>query len=97
MEGDLCWERKVRRFARRGVGADPLLGGKREQLVRAACEVLDKNMMIRFDENTGLMSYTELGRIASHLYIQNGTMELFIHVSTGSKRDWKEVVPRRRL
>ena len=34
-------------------------------------------MMIRFDENTGLMQFTETGRIASHLYITHETIELY--------------------
>eukprot|EP00906_Rhabdomonas_costata_P036183 RCo050792 len=59
------------------LAGDPLLGGKREQLIRDAAKRLDETRMIRFNEETGLMSHTELGRIASHLYIQWQTIELF--------------------
>jgi hypothetical protein len=33
--------------------------------------------MIRFDERSGNLAVTELGRIASHYYIQNETIEHF--------------------
>ena len=37
---------------------------------------LDKAHMIRFDERTGYLHSTDLGRIASHFYIKYDTMEV---------------------
>eukprot|EP01127_Copromyxa_protea_P008859 TRINITY_DN2045_c0_g2_i1.p1 TRINITY_DN2045_c0_g2~~TRINITY_DN2045_c0_g2_i1.p1 ORF type:complete len:2126 (-),score=516.29 TRINITY_DN2045_c0_g2_i1:21-6239(-) len=56
---------------------DPLLYKKRTELIVAAAKQLDKCRMIRFEERAGNFSVTELGRIASHYYIQYETIELF--------------------
>jgi len=56
---------------------DRLLHGKRVELITSAANRLDKCKMIRFEERTGQFSVTELGRIASHFYIQNETIYHF--------------------
>ena len=38
---------------------------------------LDKNKMIRFDERTGYLHATDLGRTASQFYINHETIEVF--------------------
>lgn len=47
---------------------DPVLEQHREGLVRIAARLLDKNRMLRFDEATGSLNPTDLGRTASHFY-----------------------------
>eukprot|EP01126_Amoeba_proteus_P012623 TRINITY_DN1519_c1_g1_i3.p1 TRINITY_DN1519_c1_g1~~TRINITY_DN1519_c1_g1_i3.p1 ORF type:complete len:1370 (-),score=289.41 TRINITY_DN1519_c1_g1_i3:112-4221(-) len=56
---------------------DPFLMKKRIDLITAAARRLDTCKMIRFEERTGNFSTTELGRIASHYYIQHETIEHF--------------------
>nr|CAH0109762.1 unnamed protein product [Daphnia galeata] len=56
---------------------DPHLGGKRRELIVLAARSLDKARMIRFEEKTGLLHATDLGRTASHFYIKYDTVEIF--------------------
>ena len=49
---------------------------RRELIVKAARE-LDKAHMIRFEEATGYLHITDLGRTASHFYIKHATVEVF--------------------
>lgn len=44
---------------------DPQLGNKRHQLVQSAAKKLVEAKMIEFDEFTGKMAVTDLGRIAA--------------------------------
>lgn len=59
------------------VEADNTLEKKRRELIRAAAMNLDKARMIRFNERTGDMNVTDLGRTASHFYIKYDTVEVF--------------------
>lgn len=56
---------------------DPNLERKRKELVDHAAKTLDKAQMIRYDERTGDLSATDLGRIASHFYLKYDTVEIF--------------------
>lgn len=56
---------------------DPHLGGKRRELIVTAARALDKARMIRFEERTGMLHATDLGRTASHFYIKYDTVEIF--------------------
>ncbi|XP_074644659.1 activating signal cointegrator 1 complex subunit 3-like [Tubulanus polymorphus] len=56
---------------------DPTLENHRRELVVIAGRALDKAHMIRFDERTGYMACTDLGRTASHFYIKYETVEVF--------------------
>lgn len=56
---------------------DPNLQQHREDLIRIAARSLDKAHMIRFDEITGSLNPTDLGRTASHYYIKYDTIETF--------------------
>lgn len=60
--------------------ADPSLNRKRVELIVNAAKRLDSCHMARFDERSGNLSVTDLGRVASHYYIANGSIETFNHV-----------------
>ncbi|XP_011087302.1 DExH-box ATP-dependent RNA helicase DExH14 [Sesamum indicum] len=57
--------------------ADPSLSLKQRALVSDAARALDKAKMMRFDEKSGNFYCTELGRIASHFYIQYSSVETY--------------------
>ncbi|KAK3015087.1 hypothetical protein RJ639_006649 [Escallonia herrerae] len=57
--------------------ADPSLSLKQRALVTDAARALDKAKMMRFDEKSGNFYCTELGRIASHFYIQYSSVEIY--------------------
>uniref|UniRef100_A0A5B7ARQ6 RNA helicase n=1 Tax=Davidia involucrata TaxID=16924 RepID=A0A5B7ARQ6_DAVIN len=57
--------------------ADPSLSLKQRALVADAARALDKAKMMRFDEKSGNFYCTELGRIASHFYIQYSSVETY--------------------
>ncbi|KAL5077954.1 hypothetical protein RYX36_016938 [Vicia faba] len=59
------------------VMADPALSSKQRSLVIDAARSLDKAKMMRFDEKSGNFYCTELGRIASHFYIQYSSVETY--------------------
>ncbi|KAL6995088.1 activating signal cointegrator 1 complex subunit [Sarracenia purpurea var. burkii] len=56
---------------------DPSLTLKQRALVADAARALDKAKMMRFDEKSGNFYCTELGRIASHFYIQYSSVETY--------------------
>ncbi|KAH8676320.1 Sec63 Brl domain-containing protein [Xylariales sp. PMI_506] len=56
---------------------DEALEQKRVDLVHSAAVVLKKANLITYDEKTGKMKATELGRIASHYYITHGSMDTY--------------------
>lgn len=58
---------------------DPLLEDHRRNLICNAAQRLDKAKMIRFDENTGYLCPTDLGRVASNFYIKYDTVEVIAH------------------
>ena len=65
---------------------DGALENKRYELIKSAVEKLDSYCMIRFDQKSGNLGVTDLGRIASHYYIQaesinNFNMMLNGHIS----------------
>lgn len=59
------------------VVADPSLSLKQRALITDAARALDKAKMMRFDEKSGNFYCTELGRIASHFYIQYSSVETY--------------------
>ncbi|KAG2374583.1 hypothetical protein C9374_010602 [Naegleria lovaniensis] len=59
------------------VQLDPTLTGTRRTLIEKACKVLQDSKMIIYDEKTGVVSATDLGRIASHYYIHYETIQLY--------------------
>ncbi|CRK35112.1 hypothetical protein BN1708_006627 [Verticillium longisporum] len=46
-------------------------------LIHSAASVLRKSNLVKYDEKTGKLQATELGRIASHYYITHGSMETY--------------------
>ena len=59
------------------VEEDPSLEIRRRQLVHTSAMALDKARMIRYNERTGDLNITDLGRTASHFYIKYDTVEVF--------------------
>ena len=49
---------------------DPQLLNETRRLVKDAAKLLDERRMIRYDPNSGNLAVTDLGRVASHFYIQ---------------------------
>lgn len=56
---------------------DPLLGSKRLALIRNSTKRLLETQMVKFDEVSGSLEATDLGRIASRYYIRNASIEVF--------------------
>uniref|UniRef100_A0A182NQQ9 Activating signal cointegrator 1 complex subunit 3 n=1 Tax=Anopheles dirus TaxID=7168 RepID=A0A182NQQ9_9DIPT len=56
---------------------DPSLEVKRRQLIHTAAMALDKARMLRYNDRTGDLNVTDLGRTASHFYIKYDTVEVF--------------------
>lgn len=61
---------------------DPVLMEWKRELVVGAARALDELRMIRFDEVTGMMAATDLGRTASHYYIRHDTVEVYAWTSS---------------
>ena len=55
-----------------------MLEQHRYDLIVVAGRKLDKAQMLRFEERTGFLYSTDLGRIASHFYIKYDTVEVRI-------------------
>lgn len=56
---------------------DEALEQKRVDLIHSAAAVLKKSNLVKYDEKTGKLQSTELGRIASHYYITHGSMDVY--------------------
>ncbi|EIE24813.1 Sec63-domain-containing protein [Coccomyxa subellipsoidea C-169] len=59
------------------LAADQRLDGRRKQLITDAARKLEKCKMARFDERSGQLYVTELGRVASHFYIRHKSIVAF--------------------
>ena len=57
--------------------SDPLLRNRSLELVKDAAKLLDRYKMIRYDPESGNLSVTDLGRVASHFYIQAESVARF--------------------
>ncbi|GAB1311291.1 Pre-mRNA-splicing helicase BRR2 [Madurella fahalii] len=66
---------------------DEALEQKRVDLIHSAATVLKKSNLIKYDEKTGKMQSTELGRIASHYYITHGSMDTYNKLIQPSMND----------
>ena len=49
----------------------------RKTLVSDAARELEKSKMARFDEKSGNLYVTELGRVASHFYIKHSSIVIY--------------------
>ena len=56
---------------------DPALLLHRRKLITNAARQLDSLRMVRFDERSGTLYPTEMGRVASHYYITHQSVEVF--------------------
>ncbi|XP_065206562.1 activating signal cointegrator 1 complex subunit 3 [Planococcus citri] len=56
---------------------DFTLFNKRKELIVHSAKILDKLRMIRYHEEIGKLSPTDLGRTASHFYVKYDTIEIF--------------------
>jgi pre-mRNA-splicing helicase BRR2 len=56
---------------------DAALEQKRVDLIHSAAMVLRKSNLIKYDEKSGRLQSTELGRIASHYYITAASMDTY--------------------
>jgi replicative superfamily II helicase len=56
---------------------DSGLIAKRKALITDAARELDKAKMMRFDEKSGNLYVTDLGRVASHFYIHYTSVETY--------------------
>lgn len=72
--------------------ADPSLSLKQRSFITDAARALDKAKMMRFDEKSGNFYCTELGRIASHFYIQYSSVETYNEMLRRHMND-SEVIP----
>lgn len=59
------------------VASDPMLEAHRRALLVDAARELEKSKMARFDERSGGLYVTEMGRVASHFYIRHATVMVF--------------------
>lgn len=57
---------------------DPTLDKKRRDLIIDAAKKLDLCRMIRFAEASETLSMTDLGRIASHYYIEHESIMVYL-------------------
>ena len=58
---------------------DNALEQKRVDLVHSAATVLEKSSLVKYDQKSGRLQTTELGRIASHYYITHNSMLTYNH------------------
>lgn len=56
---------------------DPALAQHRKELITTAARRLAECRMAVFDEKSGNLYVTEMGRVASHYYIQHGSIETY--------------------
>lgn len=56
---------------------DPLLESYRADLIHTAAVQLDRSGLVKYDRKSGHFQVTELGRIASHYYCTNETMQTY--------------------
>eukprot|EP00727_Mastigamoeba_balamuthi_P005510 m51a1_g1579 putative activating signal cointegrator 1 complex subunit 3 (2006) ;mRNA; r:104604-111515 len=59
------------------VSMDADLIQRRRSLITSTAKRLDRAKMIRFDQDSGVLAVANLGRVASHYYIQHESMDVF--------------------
>lgn len=59
------------------LAAEPDLMSKRRQFITDAARELERCKMARFDERSGNLYVTDLGRVASHFYIRHDSIVTF--------------------
>lgn len=71
---------------------DPHLAGHKRELLTNAARDLNAAQMLRFDERTGNLYVAELGRVASHFYLQYTSVQTYNQLLTKHMSD-SEVGP----
>jgi activating signal cointegrator complex subunit 3 len=61
---------------------DKNLHDDRRKLIEDAAKILAESKMAMYDEESGILSATDLGRVASHYYIHYDTIQLFNRLLT---------------
>ena len=56
---------------------DPMMVGRRHELVHAAATLLSRSNMVRYDKLAGTLQCTALGKIASHYYIKHQSIQVY--------------------
>lgn len=56
---------------------DPQLVSYRSRLISEAARLLDRSRMVRFDERSGNIYTAEMGRVSSHFYIRQASIETY--------------------
>ena len=56
---------------------DPMMVGRRHELVHAAATLLSRSNMVRYDKLAGTLQSTALGKIASHYYIKHQSIQVY--------------------
>jgi replicative superfamily II helicase len=74
------------------VAVDPYLAGHKRELLTNAARDLNAAQMLRFDERTGNLYVAELGRVASHFYLQYTSVQTYNELLTKHMSD-SEVGP----
>lgn len=59
------------------IATDGELLGRRKALITDAARELERSRMARFDERSGNLYVTDLGRVASHFYIRHCSIVVF--------------------
>ena len=59
------------------IESDPTLQKRSIELVKDAAKLLDNHKMVRYSENSGNLSITDFGRVASHFYIRAESVSIF--------------------
>jgi activating signal cointegrator complex subunit 3 len=67
------------------IESDPTLRTRSMELVRDAAKLLDSHKMIRFNADSGNLSITDFGRVASHFYIRAESIATFNSMLDGNK------------
>ena len=66
------------------IESDPTLRVRSVELVSEAAKVLDMHKMVRYDVNSGNLSITDFGRVASHFYIRAESIAVFNEMLEGN-------------
>eukprot|EP01051_Picozoa_sp_SAG22_P024394 SAG22_NODE_6744_length_817_cov_0.928969_2_plen_131_part_01 len=69
---------------------DPTMDRWRRELLERCARRLRETRMVRYDKATGQLNATNLGRVASHFYVNVETIETFTDPASGIKPNMSE-------
>ena len=76
---------------------EPELLDRRRQLITNAARELERSKMARFDERSGNLYVTDLGRVASHFYIRHSSIIVYSEHLKSHMTEPEVSVPHHRL